>query len=93
MNQRPSGYEPDELTNCSTPRYIIVAELSAHIILPFYCAFVKCFLPLFLQLWKILNKKVLFSHFSASKLILYYIAIFRFYAIMKYYIEIFNEEF
>ncbi len=24
LNQRPSGYEPDELTNCSTPRYIIV---------------------------------------------------------------------
>ena len=21
LNQRPSGYEPDELPNCSTPRY------------------------------------------------------------------------
>ena len=24
MNQRPPGYEPDELPDCSTPRYIIV---------------------------------------------------------------------
>ena len=24
LNQRPPGYEPDELTNCSTPRYQIV---------------------------------------------------------------------
>ena len=22
LNQRPSGYEPDELPNCSTPRFI-----------------------------------------------------------------------
>ena len=24
LNQRPSGYEPDELPSCSTPRYIKV---------------------------------------------------------------------
>ena len=24
MNQRPSGYEPDELPDCSIPRYLIV---------------------------------------------------------------------
>ena len=24
LNQRPSGYEPDELPNCSIPRYLIV---------------------------------------------------------------------
>ena len=23
LNLRPSGYEPDELPNCSTPRYLI----------------------------------------------------------------------
>ena len=27
MNLRPSGYEPDELPNCSTPRYILLLEL------------------------------------------------------------------
>ncbi len=27
MNLRPSGYEPDELPNCSTPRYILFLEL------------------------------------------------------------------
>ena len=26
LNQRPSGYEPDELPDCSTPRYIMVPE-------------------------------------------------------------------
>ena len=26
LNQRPSGYEPDELPSCSTPRYIIINE-------------------------------------------------------------------
>ena len=24
LNQRPSGYEPDELPDCSTPRYLLV---------------------------------------------------------------------
>ena len=26
LNQRPSGYEPDELPSCSTPRYKLMAE-------------------------------------------------------------------
>ena len=26
LNQRPSGYEPDELPSCSIPRYKIMAE-------------------------------------------------------------------
>ena len=26
LNQRPSGYEPDELPNCSIPRYKLMAE-------------------------------------------------------------------
>jgi hypothetical protein len=25
LNQRPSGYEPDELPDCSTPRYLLFA--------------------------------------------------------------------
>ena len=25
LNQRPSGYEPDELPDCSTPRYLLCA--------------------------------------------------------------------
>ena len=25
LNQRPSGYEPDELPDCSTPRHLFVA--------------------------------------------------------------------
>ena len=29
MNQRPSGYEPDELPSCSTPRYIFQLSLRA----------------------------------------------------------------
>ncbi len=37
LNQRPSGYEPDELTNCSTPRYICLLfhqqELFYHLFL------------------------------------------------------------
>jgi len=24
LNQGPSGYEPDELPDCSTPRYIVI---------------------------------------------------------------------
>ena len=32
MNLRPSGYEPDELPNCSTPRYYFDAlSLSAYL--------------------------------------------------------------
>ena len=27
MNQRPSGYEPDELPDCSTPRYLFSSRL------------------------------------------------------------------
>ena len=27
MNQRPSGYEPDELPDCSTPRYLFSPHL------------------------------------------------------------------
>ena len=27
LNQRPSGYEPDELPDCSTPRYGVCAPL------------------------------------------------------------------
>ncbi len=27
LNLRPSGYEPDELPNCSTPRYVIFCRL------------------------------------------------------------------
>ena len=40
MNQRPSGYEPDELPDCSTPRYeskkaptrfeLVIRELQSH---------------------------------------------------------------
>ena len=26
LNLRPSGYEPDELPNCSTPRYMVDAD-------------------------------------------------------------------
>ncbi len=26
LNQRPPGYEPDELPDCSIPRYLIMAE-------------------------------------------------------------------
>ncbi len=26
LNQRPSGYEPDELPDCSTPRYLLFAS-------------------------------------------------------------------
>ena len=33
MNLRPSGYEPDELPNCSTPRYRIVCCLSISLII------------------------------------------------------------
>ena len=38
MNLRPSGYEPDELPNCSTPRYLPLFEclvIIAYLIL--YC--------------------------------------------------------
>ena len=34
LNLRPSGYEPDELPNCSTPRYlffVFALSLSAYI--------------------------------------------------------------
>ena len=34
LNQRPSGYEPDELPNCSIPRYFIV----------FYCSLLSAYL-------------------------------------------------
>ena len=27
LNQRPSGYEPDELPDCSIPRYLMAEEL------------------------------------------------------------------
>ena len=30
LNQRPPGYEPDELPNCSTPRYGCSSELYYH---------------------------------------------------------------
>ena len=33
LNLRPSGYEPDELPNCSTPRYRIVCCLSISLII------------------------------------------------------------
>ena len=33
LNLRPSGYEPDELPNCSTPRYRIVYCLSISLII------------------------------------------------------------
>ena len=31
MNLRPSGYEPDELPDCSTPRYLSCFAIIAHI--------------------------------------------------------------
>ncbi len=32
LNQRPSGYEPDELPGCSTPRYLVFLEQSYYTI-------------------------------------------------------------
>ena len=32
LNQRPSGYEPDELPNCSIPRYFLCSLLSAYLL-------------------------------------------------------------
>ena len=34
LNQRPSGYEPDELPSCSTPRYFILSVPFDLIIIP-----------------------------------------------------------
>ena len=31
LNQRPSGYEPDELPDCSTPRYKLLCSHSAYL--------------------------------------------------------------
>ncbi len=33
LNLRPSGYEPDELPDCSTPRYISLLRSSAFMLL------------------------------------------------------------
>ena len=30
LNQRPSGYEPDELPDCSTPRYLVYIFIIYH---------------------------------------------------------------
>ena len=39
LNQRPSGYEPDELPNCSIPRYMRCPY--SYIIIPYIIPFVK----------------------------------------------------
>ena len=36
LNQRPSGYEPDELPNCSIPRYIRCCFFTAFLVYHFY---------------------------------------------------------
>ena len=41
MNQRPSGYEPDELPNCSIPRYLFVLSPDSYIIIAYNPLFVK----------------------------------------------------
>ena len=51
LNQRPSGYEPDELPNCSTPRYFVVHSLECLTIIYRHLAFVKSFLKYFLFLF------------------------------------------
>ena len=37
MNRRPSGYEPDELPNCSTPRYCSLKYRDYYSTEPSYC--------------------------------------------------------
>ena len=38
LNLRPSGYEPDELPNCSTPRYrIVICPLNECLIIISHC--------------------------------------------------------
>ncbi len=44
MNQRPSGYEPDELPNCSTPRYLILHSLQRLYSISFLHFLVKGFI-------------------------------------------------
>ena len=39
LNRRPSGYEPDELPNCSIPRYILFYSF---IIISLIYVFVNC---------------------------------------------------
>ena len=39
MNLRPSGYEPDELPNCSTPRYL--RNQDCFITIQYFMRFVK----------------------------------------------------
>ena len=39
MNLRPSGYEPDELPNCSTPRYL--RNQDCFITIQYFMEFVK----------------------------------------------------
>ena len=48
LNQRPSGYEPDELPSCSTPRYFILSLPYDLIIIPRYYCFVKRLIYIFL---------------------------------------------
>ena len=48
MNLRPSGYEPDELPSCSTPRYSVVVPRKGHlkgdfIIISLFCTNVNTF--------------------------------------------------
>jgi hypothetical protein len=39
LNLRPSGYEPDELPGCSTPRYIVALRLEGALVLMSLLAF------------------------------------------------------
>src|SRR6266849_10417600 len=42
LNQRPPGYEPDELPGCSTPRLFIVQEINRVVNA---CAATNCYTP------------------------------------------------
>ncbi len=44
LNLRPSGYEPDELPDCSTPRYFRTLSVSAEIIILHFHIKCKSFL-------------------------------------------------
>ena len=51
LNQRPSGYEPDELPDCSTPRYEHLknrcSTIISHILrnaIPFFYFFIQCWI-------------------------------------------------
>ena len=48
LNQRPSGYEPDELPNCSIPRYFFVLSLECLFIISQMNVNVNTFFAIFL---------------------------------------------